>query len=88
MALNVLTAGEGPAMLLLHGFTGSARSWSASSSTVRALRRSAFCTRTSSRACSNLVTSVLTTVTLSRRRLHSLLQKRCLPGFRSLTKSP
>jgi 2-succinyl-6-hydroxy-2,4-cyclohexadiene-1-carboxylate synthase len=27
MSLNVLVAGDGPAMLLLHGFTGSARSW-------------------------------------------------------------
>jgi 2-succinyl-6-hydroxy-2,4-cyclohexadiene-1-carboxylate synthase len=29
MSLNVLTAGDGPPMLLLHGFTGVARSWSA-----------------------------------------------------------
>jgi 2-succinyl-6-hydroxy-2,4-cyclohexadiene-1-carboxylate synthase len=29
MSLNVLTTGEGPPMLLLHGFTGVARSWSA-----------------------------------------------------------
>jgi len=28
MSLNVLTTGEGPALLLLHGFTGTARSWS------------------------------------------------------------
>lgn len=28
MSLNVLTAGEGPPLLLLHGFTGTARSWS------------------------------------------------------------
>lgn len=28
MSLNVLTAGEGRPLLLLHGFTGSARSWS------------------------------------------------------------
>ncbi|HSM34034.1 MAG TPA: alpha/beta fold hydrolase, partial [Anaerolineae bacterium] len=28
MSLNVLVTGDGPAMLLLHGFTGSARSWS------------------------------------------------------------
>jgi 2-succinyl-6-hydroxy-2,4-cyclohexadiene-1-carboxylate synthase len=27
MSLNVLVTGEGPAMLLLHGFSGSARSW-------------------------------------------------------------
>jgi len=27
MSLNVLTAGEGPPLLLLHGFTGTARSW-------------------------------------------------------------
>ena len=27
MSLNVLTAGEGPPVLLLHGFTGTARSW-------------------------------------------------------------
>ncbi len=27
MSLNVLTAGSGPPLLLLHGFTGSARSW-------------------------------------------------------------
>lgn len=27
MSLNVLTAGEGPALLLLHGFTGTARTW-------------------------------------------------------------
>lgn len=27
MSLNVLTAGEGPALLLLHGFTGTAKSW-------------------------------------------------------------
>ena len=27
MGLNVLTAGKGPCVLLLHGFTGSARSW-------------------------------------------------------------
>ncbi|HSM34312.1 MAG TPA: alpha/beta fold hydrolase [Anaerolineae bacterium] len=27
MSLNVLVTGDGPAMLLLHGFTGSARSW-------------------------------------------------------------
>ena len=27
MSLNVMTAGEGPAMLLLHGFTGVAHSW-------------------------------------------------------------
>ncbi len=27
MSLNVLTAGDGPAMLLLHGFSGSARTW-------------------------------------------------------------
>jgi 2-succinyl-6-hydroxy-2,4-cyclohexadiene-1-carboxylate synthase len=27
MSLNVLTAGQGPAVLLLHGFTGTARSW-------------------------------------------------------------
>jgi 2-succinyl-6-hydroxy-2,4-cyclohexadiene-1-carboxylate synthase len=29
MSLNVLTAGSGPPMLLLHGFTGSAQTWSA-----------------------------------------------------------
>lgn len=29
MSLNVLTAGDGPPMLLLHGFTGTARMWSA-----------------------------------------------------------
>ncbi len=29
MSLNVLTAGDGPPLLLLHGFTGSARMWSA-----------------------------------------------------------
>lgn len=29
MSLNVLTAGSGPPMLLLHGFTGTARMWSA-----------------------------------------------------------
>ena len=29
MSLNVLTAGEGPPMLLLHGFSGTARMWSA-----------------------------------------------------------
>lgn len=29
MSLNVLTAGEGAPMLLLHGFTGTARTWSA-----------------------------------------------------------
>jgi 2-succinyl-6-hydroxy-2,4-cyclohexadiene-1-carboxylate synthase len=29
MSLNVLTAGSGPPMLLLHGFTGTARTWSA-----------------------------------------------------------
>ncbi len=29
MSLNVLTAGTGPPMLLLHGFTGTARTWSA-----------------------------------------------------------
>ncbi len=29
MSLNVLTAGNGPPMLLLHGFTGTARTWSA-----------------------------------------------------------
>lgn len=28
MSLNVLTAGQGPALLLLHGFTGTARTWS------------------------------------------------------------
>ena len=28
MSLNVSTAGAGPALLLLHGFTGTARSWS------------------------------------------------------------
>ncbi|MEX1297339.1 MAG: 2-succinyl-6-hydroxy-2,4-cyclohexadiene-1-carboxylate synthase [Candidatus Limnocylindrales bacterium] len=28
MSLNVLTAGSGPSMLLLHGFTGTARMWS------------------------------------------------------------
>ena len=29
MSLNVLTAGSGPPLLLLHGFTGTARMWSA-----------------------------------------------------------
>ena len=29
MSLNVLTAGDGPPVLLLHGFTGTARMWSA-----------------------------------------------------------
>ena len=29
MSLNVLTTGDGPPLLLLHGFTGTARTWSA-----------------------------------------------------------
>jgi 2-succinyl-6-hydroxy-2,4-cyclohexadiene-1-carboxylate synthase len=39
MSLNVLTAGDGPPLLLLHGFTGTARSWSAVTEAWSADRR-------------------------------------------------
>ena len=39
MSLNVLTAGSGPALLLLHGFTGTARMWSSQIDTWKASHR-------------------------------------------------